>query len=312
MSQELSARLAKIVEQKRLKEKLERDVQAVEKDLQDKSARLQSLSAQLAKESVDVEKLERMSLTALFYSVLGSREQQLEKERQEFLSAQLLHQQTKYQVESLQRDRESLRRQLSEVSGVEAEHQQLLSEKEKLLRQSSQAVAGELVQLAEQIANLDVEEKEIAEAIAAGSQVVSGLGQVIQSLESAENWGTWDIIGGGLISTAIKHSRIDDARSGAHDIQVKISQFKRELADVRQYAEFQIDIGDLDYFADIFFDGLIVDWIVQAKIVDSLERSKHAQNVIARAVQELETLKKNAQSKNQDLKESRARLIERS
>jgi hypothetical protein len=141
--------------------------------------------------------------------------------------------------------------------------------------------------------------------------VISGLEQVIESLGSAEGWGTWDMLGGGLISTAIKHSRIDDARMGVNDVQTKMSQFKRELADVRKNAELQIEIGELETFADFFFDNLIVDWVVQSKIVDSLEQSKQAKNVIGQAVDELENQKKNAQEKINDLQEKRAQLIER-
>jgi hypothetical protein len=311
MLEELSARLTKILEQKRLKKKLEQDLLRVEEEFQDKSTRLESLSTQLEEEKVDVEKLERASLTALFYSVLGSREQQLEKERQELLSAQLLYQQTKHQVDFLLQDREYLLQQLNNLKDVDSEYESLLSEKEQLLRQSNKPVASELVGYSETIANLNSEVKEISEAIIAGNDVISGLEQVIESLGSAEGWGTWDMLGGGLISTAIKHSRIDDARMGVNDVQTKMSQFKRELADVRKNAELQIEIGELETFADFFFDNLIVDWVVQSKIVDSLEQSKQAKNVIGQAVDELENQKKNAQEKINDLQEKRAQLIER-
>jgi hypothetical protein len=89
-----------------------------------------------------------------------------------------------------------------------------------------------------------------------------------------------------------------------------MSQFKRELADVQNNIELQIDIGDLEYFADFFLDGLIVDWIVQSKIVGSLERSKGAKDIIAQAVEELENVKRVTRSEINDLQEERAQLIE--
>lgn len=311
MLQELSARLSRIVEQKRLKQKLERDLQSVETELQEKSAQLASLSTQLEKEKVDVEKLERTSLTALFYSVLGSREEQLEKERQELLSAQLRYQQTKRQVEFLQQEQDSLRGRLAQLSGIESEYALLLAEKEGLLRQSNQAVARELIEFSEQIARATSEGNEIDEAIIAGNHVVAGLERVIESLENAEGWGTWDLLGGGLISTAIKHSRIDDARKDIQDVQAMMSRFKRELADVQKNVDLQIDIDEFTSFADFFFDGLIVDWIVQSKIADSLQRSKQAKDVIARAVKELEDLKISSENKIRNLQENRASLVER-
>jgi hypothetical protein len=310
MLEELSERLSKKLEQKRLKEKLEQDLLAVEEELRDQSARFESLSTQLVKEKVDVEKLERMSLTTLFHSVLGSREEQLDKERQELLSAQLLYQQAKKQVFFLEQEQNTLLQRLDELADVESEYESLLSEKEQLLRQSNQVVASELIEYAEQSANLDSEIKEVGEAIAAGNNTIGELDQVIEALKSAENWGTWDMLGGGFLSTAAKHSQIDNARKGIDNVQRRMSQFKRELADVRKQIELQIDIGEFEYFADYFIDGLIFDWVVQSKITDSLSRSKGAKSTIVQAVKELEELKKIAQKRQHDLKEKRAQIIE--
>lgn len=311
MLQELSSHLSKTAAQKRLKKKLEQDVNAVQAELEEKSAQFASLSTQLEKEKVDVEELERTSLTALFYSILGSRDEQLEKERQELLSAQLQYQQIKRQVEFLQQEENSLRTRLDQLSGIEAEYELLLVEKEGLLRQSNQAATKELIQFAEQIAQLKSEENEIDEAISAGKNVVSSLERVIESLKNAEGWGTWDLFGGGFLSTAMKHSHIDDAQEEVNNVQAMMSRFQRELADVQKSIDLQIDIGGFTSFADYFFDGLIVDWIVQSKIEDSLERSKKAKRLITQAVKELENLRENIENKVRDAQEKRAILIER-
>jgi hypothetical protein len=311
MLPKLSTRIEEIVEQKKVKTKIENDLQAVNKEYQDKTHKLDLLQQKLEKEKIDVEKLERTSLTAMFYSVLGSREQQLEKERQEMLSAQLLYQQTKHQVDYLKQEQTSLSQQLAKLSDIDSEYLSVLSEKEELLRQSNQPVANELLGLAEEVSNLKSELKEIGEAIKAGKEVVSGLDQVIDSLGSAKGWGTWDLLGGGFISTAIKHSRIDDARNGIYIVQTKISQFRRELADVEKTIDLTINIGELATFADYFFDDLIFDWIVQSKIVDSLERSVHAKELIAKTMTELENLYKVTQKKEKDLQNMRMLLIEK-
>ena len=311
MLQELSMRLATIIEQKRLKTKLERDLQALETELGDTSARFADLSAQMEKENVDVKKLEGMSLTALFYRALGSRDEQLEKERQELLSAQLKYRQAKRQLELLQEEKRSLSARLDVLAGVEADYESLLSQKEGLLRQSDQAAARELMGFSEQIAHLNAEHTELREATAAGKDALLGLQQVIESLESAGNWGTWDMLGGGLISTAIKHSRIDEARQGIEAVQAKMSQFKRELADVREHIELQIEIGELAYFADLFFDGLITDWIVQSRIEDSRRQAEGAKDTIARALRELERLQAQTEDRLREVREKRERLLER-
>lgn len=310
MLSELSQQLEQAIEQHRLKRKLERDLRTVEHELQTKTVQVESLKNQLEKEQVDVTKLERTSLTSLFYSVLGSREQQLEEERQEMLAAQLQYQQAKRQLEFLEQDQAYLQRQLVELEGIEAKYNALLAQKEQLIQQSGGTAAKALFEVTEQIAQQKNELKELSEAIAAGEQVITALQQTIAALESAEGWGTWDLLGGGLLSTAVKHSRIDEARQTIQQVQGKMNRFQRELADIRTQVNLQIDIGHFESFADYFFDGLIMDWIVQSKISDSLARARQAKASISRAVKQLEQRRKQTQNHEQTLKEKRTQIIE--
>lgn len=310
MLPELSLRLTQNVEQKRLMQKLEQDLRMVENDLQAASSRLAALEAQLKMDQVDVDHLEQLSLTGLFYSVLGSKEDQLDTKRQELLATQLKYQQTKKQVSFLEQDRSSLVQQLGDLAEVEAEYERLLSKKEEILRKSNQPVAKKLISVSSQIADLNAQLKEITEAITAGKIVLTGMNEIIDCLESAEGWGLWDLLGGGMLSTAVKHSRINDARSSVIDVQNNMILFKRELADVQQKIDLKIDIGELATFADFFFDGLIIDWLVQSKIQASLTQSKKTKKMIVQAIKEIEALKKSTQRQRAAMQEKHALLIE--
>ncbi len=75
-------------------------------------------------------------------------------------------------------------------------------------------------------------------------------------LDSAKGWGgIWDIMGGGLISNMAKHSAIDDANKAAHDFQYLLKSFEKELSDVNEFAEIELNISGFTTFADFFFDG---------------------------------------------------------
>lgn len=312
MLSEIGERLTQTIEKKRLKEKIEQDLNQVKQSLLEKTKIMETLEKQLRREQVDVERLERLSLASLFHTVLGSREQQVEKERQELLAAQLKYQQAKRAVEDLRADQADLAARLEDLRGVEDDYAALLARKEDLLRQSRPEVTAELMRLSEEIANRQAETREIDEAIAAARRVHASIGQVIDSLDSAESWGLWDMMGGGLLSTAAKHSEIDDARAAAAKAQADISRFTRELADVQRSLELNIDIGQLDVFADFFFDGLIMDWIVQSKIEASLEQAQQAQTKIAGAMHQLQSLRVRSLSNLVGLKQQRAGVIERS
>lgn len=311
MYQEISNRLTNAIEKRRLRDKLKRNLGEVQDELEREATRLRALEDQLSKEKADLEKMERLSLSALFYTVLGSREEQTEKERQEFLAAQLQYQKAKFLLTSLESEHEHLNDQLDRLEDIDQEYAALLSEKEDLLRSADQEMERELAKIDEETANLKAETTELGEAIRAGKDVLAGLTRVSESLESAQSWGVWDMVGGGLLSTAVKHDRINQARAAVFEVQAQMNNFKRELADVDKSAELEVELTAFESFADYFFDGLIIDWIVQSKINNSLEQTRKAQKNVRKAIEELDELKARAKEDARALSEKRAALIEK-
>ena len=112
-------------------------------------------------------------------------------------------------------------------------------------------------------------EKEIQEAIFSGKVALECLGKAKKSLDSAGNWGLVDIFGGGLISGIMKHSRIDDAKAEMDAARYALRKFKDQLDDVRDIDLTSIDIGSFTTFADFFFDGFLMDFVVQSKISEA-------------------------------------------
>ena len=114
--------------------------------------------------------------------------------------------------------------------------------------------------------------REINEARTAGREALYSLQQAEKKLDSARGWGIWDMLGGGMISTMVKHSKINDASNLMEEAQQKLFDFQRELQDVQVPARFRVEIGDFLTFADFFFDGLIADWMVQSRIGEAREQ----------------------------------------
>ena len=118
--------------------------------------------------------------------------------------------------------------------------------------------------------------QEVEEAIAAANRVLMNLRQAETALSSAGSWGIWDMLGGGMFTTWIKHSRIDDARTSLEEARRSLRSLRRELMDIDIPADFKIDIGEFLNFADYFFDGLIIDWMVQEKIREASDKVSEA------------------------------------
>ena len=74
------------------------------------------------------------------------------------------------------------------------------------------------------------------------------------------------MFGGGFISTMVKHSKMDQAKQNMEEARNDLRNFSRELNDVNMTCHLDIETGDFLSFADWFFDGFVVDWMVQDRI----------------------------------------------
>jgi hypothetical protein len=286
MPEEIDKCLFESRETLRAKQKLEINLGEARKSLATERARLRDLGAILKKEEADVRRLEGLSLTAMFHQFLGSKEDRLDKERQEMFTAKLKYDQCAHEVSSLERDIGHLEGRIAALGNPEDEYARVLEEKETRIGGAARA---EVVRLTEKLADLDSDVKEYGEAVAAGEEVVAGLDRVIAYFKSAGNWGVVDLLGGGLIVTAVKHSKIDKAKAAIHEVQSRMGRFQRELADLRTRPDspLRIEISSFEKFADFLIDGLIFDWIVQSKIRKSLDAALEARGKMEAVLREL-------------------------
>jgi len=247
---------------------------------------------ELKKEQLDVEKINKTNLTTLFYTILGSKEEQIEKERQELLSAQLKYNDIQRQIDDTKYQIYNLQAEQKEYENCKNNYNILFQKKYKMLMENHSINAVKITNLEKNISLYKANIKEIDEAIAAGNQAADKLRETEGSLDSAEGWGMWDLLGGGgLVTDMIKHSHIDDAKTSASEVQSLLNQFNTELADVRITSQINIEIDGFTKFADFFFDGLIADWVVQSRINNSLESVNEVKEQVNSVLSKLQQLK---------------------
>lgn len=312
MLEDLNIRLIDILEKLRARDRLQNKLAEVERLLSQEVTRLEGLDVQFVREERDVQRLEGLSLGSIFYTVLGDKEQRLDRERQEFLAAKLQRDQCQFAISSLELDLADLKYKLSALGNLDSAYQALLERKEKILLSSGNDLTRQLLDLSGQQANLLADRKELWEAVSVGQAVLTTLDGVINSLNSAEGWGNWDMLGGGMLADLAKHSKIDEARDQVHQAQELLRRFQGELADIQSAESFLIDISSFDTFVDFFLDGLIVDWIVQSKIQNSLERTNQVRQRVKAVLQGLETRLAENQGQLDNLIKQRKLLVENS
>ena len=107
--------------------------------------------------------------------------------------------------------------------------------------------------------------REIREAIEAGEQALSSLRAAKSKLDSARMWGVADLLGGGMITSMVKHGTI-------HSANEWMDAANRELAADVSDEGFYVKTGDLLTFLDLFCDNFFSDFLMQNRINEARGR----------------------------------------
>ena len=124
-------------------------------------------------------------------------------------------------------------------------------------------------------------EKEVAEAVNAANDALYYLGNADEMLSKARNWGIADIMGGGIIITAIKRQRMQEASREIEKAKRALSRLNKELSDLDGYLDLEVSIDDFLSVADYIFDGFLTDIMSQSRI-------NTARNQVQDAIAEVE------------------------
>jgi chromosome segregation ATPase len=300
----IAAASARIERRKHTESKL----QQARQSLQSERKRLADARAILLREEKDVKRLESLTLASIIYSLAGRKDEKIEKEKKDFLAAKLKYDQATFTVNALEADVESMARELTKLGDPQRDLALGLHAKEQLLLSIDDSRAKELADLQEGTGRLTAWRQELQEAIAAGGHARRQLQDVIKSLESARSWGIWDMLGGGVLATGVKHLKIEDAKKQIHDLQQLLHKFNHELADLNEIG-IKLNIGSFQTFADYFFDGLLIDWFVQSKINNSLERVKEQLNRVDSTLRALQEKLRDTESSLANLSARRNQLL---
>ncbi|RRF88795.1 MAG: hypothetical protein DUD33_09990 [Coriobacteriaceae bacterium] len=116
--------------------------------------------------------------------------------------------------------------------------------------------------------------RDVQAAREAGQRALASLREAEKSLDSARNWGFVDILGGGLITSLVKHSRMDDASEAIERAQTDLETFAKALKSVSGVTGVRLERdGVLEAF-DVLLDNSISDLFVQSHIEDARSQVK--------------------------------------
>lgn len=268
MKDELSLLQAQLTYKKRLEAML-KELRAQEAPLCRKVIELEKV---MLHERKDVNRLEGRSLAAFVYYALGKKEEKLDAERRQYYAARVKYDAAARELEAIQLDIETTEEDLQDLANCETLYAQKMEEKRIAIEAAGSPHADKLLGKERTLNFLNSQERELEEAIAAGTTALRTVNDVVGNLKSAEDWGTFDMLGGGFLVDMAKHEKLDDAQQSIEQLQIDLQRFNKELADVSIRADVQVSMEAMLKFADYFFDNLFTD----AAVLDRI-RQAHAQ-----------------------------------
>lgn len=291
-------------------ERLSRRAGQLERDLAEARREEERLSRVVAKEQRDVQRLERGGISAMLANLFSDVDLKLDKERQEAAAALLKYEEIRARTASLQAELEQARRDGQGLDAARAEFERLLQARQEELARSGSPGAQELLAMDRQEQSLAWEVKQVDEAVSAGARADAALSSVAEAISSALNWGTVDMLGGNLLTGAMKHSRLDQARQHAHRAQQALLGFQRELQDVQlEIRPEAIGLDGFTRFADFFFDNLLTDWMIQSRIQESRQAVERSRRQIQELIDSLSRRKGRLESDLRILQRQREAFI---
>lgn len=279
--------LHKQVAQKKRTESQLKELYAQRQEL---SAKVDEFKKIMWDEKEDVDRLEGHSLSAFFYGVIGKVDEKLDKERKEAYAAKVKYDVAIREFSAVDKEIQCSEAEMNQLLGCEQQYERILKEKAEMIKSTDAQEAVEIFGIEEHISYMENQKKEIREALDVGQTVLGITNSILSSLDSAEGWGTWDLLGGGLISDLAKHSHLDEAQKQVEQLQAGLRRFKTELTDVTICADIQVNIDGFLGFADYFFDGLFADYAVLDKINQSQKQVQNTKRQIEDVIKHLNSM----------------------
>lgn len=122
--------------------------------------------------------------------------------------------------------------------------------------------------------------KELQEARDAANKVIEKIDRAMESLDSAEFWGMWDIFGGDFFSSLKKRNKIEEANEYINDITDSVKVLDKELKDVDMILPEEVSNTMNDRTFDIWLDNILTDLRVQEEIKDAMKELREFKNGI--------------------------------
>lgn len=273
---------------------------ALEPRLSEARSEYRRLAEAAATEQADVDRLERMSPSRIWASMRGSLEERLTREEAEAQAAAYAAERARVDLERLRSEAERLIRERDALARAEDAFDEALTEFSQAVDADADATLDTRSLRENARRRLDDRQRrrEADEALAAGRFALDRLNEARMELGSADSWSAWDTWGGGdIISSMMKHRRLDQATDRLRDASAALEVFSRELGDVHADLPGLTApmVDGLSRGLDIWFDNFFTDLMVRDRIKNAMRRVEESIRSVEDAIDAVERVRSGLQ-----------------
>ena len=282
------AALAELREKIRRKKKAQNLLNHFSEDAARLNSVMEDRKKEYEQEQAESDDLQSATLTLLFYSLLGMKEDKLSKEESEALAAKAAYETAKAELDHVLSKQVELRAEIRSLGNCERDYEAMVSEKKAWLMAKETAVNAEVEALEAEKAAIVADSKELKEAMESGQYALRVARSVMDALAKAQALSFADNVGyrnahRGVIGSAIREADIDYEK---HSTLVRLDNSIQTLG--KYLKEFSAELKDVDalpmehlpetrfsdglLFLDRWVEGLFAEIVVSVKL-DNVQKS---------------------------------------
>lgn len=194
-------------------------------------------------------------------------DEKLSKEKLEFLEAQARYLEKEDYLNRLTSNKKQMLKDINDIGDIDLKYDDLLNNSAEYIIKFNNGKSEKVLLILNKLKNTSLELKEIQEALFEGDKLIPYIDKAISNLNSAQNWGIYDMMGGDFIATMAKRSKMDDASKSINSIKVMLNRYNAELKDLSDEINVNLNLDSMSGIFDYLFDNFLQIILYKVKLI---------------------------------------------
>lgn len=240
--EEINEAMATIQYRKKHKLKIEAEYRGLSAEQAKKEKILKMLHQKMKQELKEFERLDKISIFNLYYTLKGNKKEKLKKEEVEYIAVREEYEEAQQDLAPVLERQRIINLLLNEYKTIDEDYENLLVRKENYLKFHESAHTPELESIRTQLLPLRIELRELEEAFELGNSIAMQAGSLRMLLAKANNFGSVDDDGNFYLGFSEEH-KLKQMKLKISQLQLQLDRYNKELEDTKLRLKIYISLA---------------------------------------------------------------------